>query len=1178
MKSRHGNHVSPASYHSIVVIAIMKYLRTIQAYAAFMLTALLTFSSVSLHTTSAADALAPGASSDKAHAVALNGANAAEMQFRVGASGKVALMFKFADDNTQTLHGAVKPDTWNRMVEKDGKKTPEVLPMADGAIEFAGAGLRFQYHSRPYLKRYTETQQAELAKVWDTFPAASQCWVPLEVRADAAGAELWLDGRYSGRIASQSRLAEVSFMLEAGGDVRGARSFTRADEGMFLPLDVKHVARPGVMKGATLSLRPGPQQVKSVPLVVADGASNADVGEAKLMQGLRGLESNENTSRTSLDGMKESLHFSVPQAYYHRAWVLCAVDPDVAKDAVLTTRLTRFGVWGRGGAIADTTVTLPRGDEKPGRGIEQVGSVEYITADQQKVTTPLYLVRVDLKLGDIVDLLAETNDSNAAMKIGPYLDFEFLGKMDELKLQNDRRRAPLATSTSAAHVFGVTLEKSPIELRLKQSQPGNIFHNDEVPETTVSLRAVQPTKCVLHWEISDVNGKSLVTGEKAATLDAIGSESDITMPLAMPQVGWYGLRFTLNDDRGTQLLKHEAAFALLGQDTRQAGYESPFGTWWFSGVHYTTRDPAIAGPMLYKAGMRRTTFYWTKDSEAELAPWKVSLNQIKWPFRLADIKNWPAAELRAEKEITEMLRRFPHCQYIDLFHESYNPGAYPPELYGDKYVPADEAQAKRDDELYELGLRGARFLRAKFPQLKIIAGNSGGSIGMIAVMLRRGFPRELIDYLGSETTGQSFAPEKLSPWTSGGISLISETARLFGYDIPLAGCFEFTYRAERDLGPQRHAEWYARDMMIGLAHRFPTISPAVIEDVDNAYYDALWGGCGLCQRNPLHYPKPAYVALATATKVLDRATLIKQWDTGSSSVHALEFTRGSEHIYAVWTSRGECELQVELQTEATIKLTDFYGVQRETASQGNRLVITASSAVSYFTSADAVKAIAAGTRRFPQQVPPPGTQVVTRMDNVADWQLVSDDTPVTTRLRRPGKFTLRQQNDAEQGECLEVELVKEGELPAVVAEYVALKLKQPATIPGQPHSIGMWVKGDSSWGRIMWDIEDAQGERFRSSGGIDGGDWGNYSALDFDGWCFMRFPLTNDSPFLHIEPLSGAGQWQSNGDRRLDYPLKLCGIYVITHRQSLDLTKMVPVRTSLRFKNMSVMGNSSTAE
>ena len=553
---------------------------------------------------------------------------------------------------------------------------------------------------------------------------------------------------------------------------------------------------------------------------------------AKEMQGLRGLEENENTSRTSLDGMKESLHFSVPQAFYHRAWVLCAVDPDVKKDPVLTTRLTRFGIWGRGGAMADTTLTLPRGDEKPGDGIEQVGSVEY-TADQKKINVPLYLVRVDLKAGDILDILADQKDPYAPMKIGPYLDFEFLGKCGGLEVQNDRRRKPVPTSTSAVHIFGVTLEKAPAELRLKQSQPGNIFHNDETPETTFAIRANTAGRYELRWEITGIDGRVLVKKAKTVELPAVGSESDITLPLTMPDAGWYGLSVTLADAGGHALLKHEAAFALLGKDTRTAGYESPFGTWWFSGVHYTTQDPAVAGPMLFKAGFRRTTMGWTKASEKDFAPWKLSLNQIQWPFRLADLKDWPAAETRAELAIGGMLKRFPHCQYIDLFHESYDPRVYPPEIYGEKYVAKDAALAAREDELFELGVKAAKFIRAKFPQLKIIAGNSGGSSGMIAVMLRRGFPRELIDYLGSETTGQTFAPEKLNPHTTGGIWLMGETARKFGYDIPLAGCFEFTSRAERDLGAQRHAEWYARDMLIGLAYRFPTISPAGIEDVGN---------------------------------------------------------------------------------------------------------------------------------------------------------------------------------------------------------------------------------------------------------------------------------------------------------------------------------------------------------
>ena len=146
-------------------------------------------------------------------------------------------------------------------------------------------------------------------------------------------------------------------------------------------------------------------------------------------------------------------------------------------------------------------------------------------------------------------------------------------------------------------------------------------------------------------------------------------------------------------------------------------------------------------------------------------------------------------------------------------------------------------------------------------------------------------------------------------------------------------------------------------------------------------------------------------------------------------------------------------------------------------------------------------------------------------------------------------------------------------MPAVVGEYTALRLKEPVPIPGRPHSVGMWVKGDSSWGRVFWEITDAKGERWRSSGGYDGGDWGSYSSIDFDGWCFMTFPLTNESPFKHIEPAPGIGQWRhQDGDGKLDYPLKFTGLFIETHRQSLNLTKMAPVKGHIRLKDVSVIG------
>ena len=1105
----------------------------------------------------------------KAHSVTLGKSNAMEVEFQVGPVGKVGLMLKFAEGKSQALLGVVKADLLSRQVEKSGKKSIEKEPMPDGYIEFQGSGLKYRLHSRPYLARYTEAQGVGLAKVWQTLPPASNCWVHLEVRSDSAGAEVWMQGRYCGRINGEGGLVEVTLQMESGGAVRGARSFT-LEPSKFLSLDVKHIAQPGVMDNATISLKPGIQQINDVPMVVVEGGKNADVGKAKEMQGTRFLETDENTSRTALDGMPESLHFSVPQAFYKCAWVLCAVEPDLNKDPLLTTRLTRFAISGRGGAMADTSITLPRNGEQLSEGIKQVGSVTYPIADGKTITTPLYLVRVDLKSGDILDLIADTQDSYAAMKVGPYLDFEFLGRCGGLEVQRDKRRKSVPTLTSAVHVFGATLEKLPMEVRLKQSQAGNIFHNDETPETTFSLKAVEPGSYSLRSEITDIKGKILTKNEKIVSLASIGAEVDISLPLAMPDVGWYGLRVILLDQAGKNILQHNASFALLGNDTRTAGYESPFGTWWFNGVHYTTRDPKVAGPMLFKAGMRRTTMGWTKDSEVELAPWKISLNQINWPFRLVDLNDWPAAEARAEKVIGDLLKRFPHCQYIDLFHESYDPGAYPPELYGSKYVPKDKAFAEREDQLYQLGLKGAKFIRAKFPQLKIIAGNSGGSLGIVAVMLRRGFPRDLIDYLGSETTGQTIAPEKLSPHTTAGIWLMAETARKFGYDIPLTGCYEFTSRAERDLGAERHAEWYARDVMIGLANRFPTISPAGIEDVGNSYYDTLWGASGLCQRSPLHYPKPAYVALATLTNVLDSVKLIRQMPTGSASANVLEFDRNGKRIYAFWVPRGECELEFEFPSDTTATAIEFYGRQLQRKSMGRRLKVTAGTGVSYLVCPSAATQVTAGRRTFPENQPPAGTQVINSMDDLALWQLAPEQS-ITTSLRKPGVFNLHKVNDSEKGSCLELELQRKGEVPNVVGEYTALRLKQPLPIIGKPHSVGVWVKGDSSWGRIFWEIEDAKGERWRSSNDFDGGDWGNQSAIDFDGWCFVTFPLTNDSPARQIEPGAGLKQWQGNGDGKLDYPLKLVGLYVQTHRQSLNLTHMEPVKTRIRLKDVSAI-------
>jgi hypothetical protein len=166
---------------------------------------------------------------------------------------------------------------------------------------------------------------------------------------------------------------------------------------------------------------------------------------------------------------------------------------------------------------------------------------------------------------------------------------------------------------------------------------------------------------------------------------------------------------------------------------------------------------------------------------------------------------------------------------------------------------------------------------------------------------------------------------------------------------------------------------------------------------------------------------------------------------------------------------------------------------------------------------------------------------------------------------RRGRFTLREVVDPEKGACLELELHPTIHLPALVREYATLTLKQPVAVVGRPHTIGMWVRGNSNWGRIYFEIDDAEGRQWRSSGGYN--DWPADLAVNFDGWRFMRFhidpersPVPNHSPGL---------QWQSSsGGTAPVYPIRIVGITVTMRRTAPDPVEMRPVTPILRFRDI----------
>ena len=905
--------------------------------------------------------------------------------FTIGSPSPMAIVAEWNDGSQQAIQ--VVPEAESLTLSIDGAAQTISLPAA--RLNFKE--LKVPYYFRPRPRRYTEAQQLERLPAWQALPGAHAAEVLFEALPEADGCRIYIDRRYAGRLASGAPLRALVFRLPAGGTARAAVALVPDADPRYLALDFGAAAQPGTwLTNATTSLPSGHQLVAGIPMVVSSPARAGDIALVRQMKGSWALECDEYLSRTTFDGMPESQMLTVPQAFYDHAWVLFAADPDPARDPRMTLRLTRFAgvsVVGRGSAFAEGDLDLPRpGDPLPDN-VQQVGEIR-IPAAGGETALPLLLARVALPIGQMLELLAEeAQDAAAELKIGPYLDFEILGRRGDLTVQWDNRHKPAGTP-SAAHVFGVTLERAPVELRLEAAQPGNIFHNDETPQLTAHLRAVRDGTYVLAWRILDIDD----TCRRAASVTnllAAGATATHILPLEMGEPGHYRLGIELAVADGRQVLTHEAAFALLGDDTREAGYESPYGVWWFGGYHLTVKDIAIAGPLHAKAGLRRTVC--TLYSEAEMAPWKLTQASLRWRFKLDDLDDFPAASARVAAEIDGQRLRYPHCDNVMIFHESHA-NTMPAELAGltPVYDAATQLACQRKADLANLA--GA-FYRERHPDLKIIVGNSGGSARLMADLLRFGFDRNYCDYIGIETPGQSFMPESISEHNVMAAWASREVGRLHGHEIPVTASYEFSYRLDRLLGARRQAEYYVRDILIGHAYGFDHISPAALDDAGASYGNTLWGSSGLLQRSPLLYPKPAYVAVATATRVLDKVAATRIIPTGSLTVYALEARRARavpDLAYAGWTARGEAQLDCLFDTDTEVDMVDLYGRAVRRATVNRHLQWTVGTAPGYLISTVPVKALAISGRSFPQDAPPPGYTPANRMDRLDEWALSSD--------------------------------------------------------------------------------------------------------------------------------------------------------------------------------------------
>src|SRR5262249_41704863 len=79
------------------------------------------------------------------------------------------------------------------------------------------------------------------------------------------------------------------------------------------------------------------------------------------------------------------------------------------------------------------------------------------------------------------------------------------------------------------------------------------------------------------------------------------------------------------------------------------------------------------------------------------------------------------------------------------------------------------------------------------------------------------------------------------------------------------------------------------------------------------YYYSNWGATGFCRSKPELNVKPAFVAFATLTRVLDGARFVGALPLGSPSLYGLEFDLpDGQKALALWTLRGRRPVTLRL--------------------------------------------------------------------------------------------------------------------------------------------------------------------------------------------------------------------------------------------------------------------------
>ncbi len=1043
----------------------------------------------------------------------------------------------------------------------------------------------FNFYLRPKTFHYNAKDIKELLPQWQAMPNALQKAVALELRFDGTNSRVYLDGKYAFSYPGKFRSIEVS----GNDDLAITNWKTFANDlkyyGNFEVLDIGATGVAAAMKDAQISLSPGKQFINGIPFNLMPANQSADIALTKNTNGKGGLDVDAFLARDTFDCLKESQVTSVPAGFYHKLHLIFAIDQSPEKERKFTIKIGRSSRFGRTSPIGYTDVVLPDNDRNFPANIRKVGT---ITVNGKALA--LYQGTFTLSLGDYMGLLEPDFKRVGRERFSDYLDVEIFGpRVIATKPYFSPHLKPTG-APSAVNLFAATLEKAPGEFSMTPSRTAYVFNDGDNASASLKLTAAQAGKfkvelrvlnlgdcqlkpAVYDWLESSEKPLKVIT--KEAELKA-GASQEIALDLAMPGKGHFAFRLNIYHNN-KRFLTHTGAFVQLAKNDRKAtAQESPYSLWWWgNGIHDTWTDIEKAYRLMHDTmGVHQFSYapfsahffhHYVGKQYPALANVKILPPQMRFRNIPDHLRNDEAKMMEhIEKQYKPMYDRYPEVKNALIFHESYG-DVTPPEIFGMKKTLTPQ-EKKRDLSFVKAAEALAKWHRKNHPDVKLIFGNQTSSTAIIAALLRSGFDPKYIDKIGLETPGQGSMPERI--W-QGGVQAslyMKELLKYYKLDIPLTACYEYTARPNRIVGYD--GKYKIRDALMAYGNGYDHIYLGTMQTTGNSYPQTIWGD-GFLLPEPYRYPLPELPALHTLTNVLDQAKFLRNVATGSNSIYLQEYTRKrGDYVYAIWAPAGENRLRVVFPHGTSLRSICMYG---NAQTEEPTFDLDVNAYPRYIVASKKIQNCSLVKRTYPPM--PREMKTVLPLENANEVIMIARALcPEVDVAYINGDFAINSVTDQEKGKCIEVKLNKKGKISPLNTEFVKLKLARQVIVNDNMDWIGLWVKGDSGWGKISFDVTDANGTNF-----VSDGVWHDFDCqmtINHDGWRFMRFPfdkmdrkLTNPSLGVRWQVNSG---WASSPEPK--YPVTITAVNVALRRVAPAPVDWVEVPGCIRIKNIAIAG------